>query len=141
MAVASRKDSRLSKSKRRQLRIRAARKARLTRLQLRRHYENLPDQARSFFEPFSPLFRRPTFLRFAILVVAALLTVGGRTVCNVLRTVGLLAPGDQSSYHRFFSARRWSLIALGRQLAGWILDRLVPVGPVELALNRANLDS
>ena len=57
MAVSSRKDSRLSKSKRRQLRIRAARKSRLTRVQLRRHYENLPDQARSFFAPFSPLFR------------------------------------------------------------------------------------
>src|SRR5688572_20548699 len=103
MAVSSRKKSRLSKSKRRQLRMRAARKARLTRGQLRRQYENLPDPVRSFFEPFAPLFRRPTFLRFATLVVATLLTVGCRTVCNVLRTVGRLAPGDPSSYHRFFS--------------------------------------
>src|SRR3954454_5791555 len=117
MAVSSRKAPRLSKSKRRELRVRAARKARATRWQLRRHYENLPNQAQSFFESFSGVFRRPTFLRFAILVVAALLTVGSRTVCNVLRTVGLLAPGDQSSYHRFFSCRRWSLLALGRKLA------------------------
>src|SRR5205085_1491019 len=28
---------------------------------------------------------------------------------------------------------RWSPIALARQLAGWILDRLVPPGPVYLA--------
>jgi hypothetical protein len=133
MAVSSRKAPRLSKSKRRELRVRAARKARVTRWQIRRHYQNLPDQAHSFFETFSPVFRRPTLLRFAILAVAALLTVGSRTICNVLRTAGLLAPGDQSSYHRFFSCRRWSLLALARRLAGWILDRLVPQGPVYLA--------
>src|SRR5215211_2770769 len=133
MAVSSRKAPRLSKSKRRELRIRAARKARVARGQLRRHYENLPQQARSFFETLSPVFRRPTFLRFAILAVATLLTVGSRTVCNVLRTVGLLAPGDPSSYHRFFSCRRWSLLGLGRRLAGWALDHLVPNGPVYLA--------
>jgi uncharacterized protein YerC len=133
MAVSSRKAPRLSKSKRRALRIRAARTARVARGQLRRHYEKLPQQARPFFETFSPVFRRPTFLRFALLAVATLLTVGSRTVCHVLRTVGLLAPGDPSSYHRFFSARRWSLIALGRRLAGWVLDRLVRTGPVSLA--------
>lgn len=133
MAVSSRKDRRLSKSKRRQLRRRAILKARQTREQLRRHYENLPNHARSFFDNLSPVFRRPTFLRFAVLTIACLLTVGRRTVCNVLRTVGLLAPGDQSSYHRFFSCRRWSLTALGRRLAGWILDHLVGPGPIYLA--------
>src|SRR5262245_22464540 len=133
MATSSQPRRRLSKSKRRQLRIRQARQARRTRLHLRRHYANLPQQARSFFEALAPAFRRPTFLRFAILALAALLTVGSRTVCNLLRTVGLLAPGDPSSYHRFFSCRRWSLAALARRLAGWILDRLVPAGPVYLA--------
>ena len=133
MAVSSRTAPRLSKSKRRELRIRAARKARQTRRQIRRHYQDLPPPAGSFFETFAPVFRRPTFLRFALLAVATLLTVGNRTVCNVLRTAGLLAPGHPSAYHRLFSCRRWSLLGLGRCLAGWILDRLVPVGPVELA--------
>src|SRR5215470_13087638 len=133
MAVSSRRAPRLSKSKRRQSRLRADRKARQNRQQLRRHFQDLPCQARPFFEAISPVFRRPTLLRFAVLAFAALLTVGSRTVCNLLRTVGLLAPGHQSSYHRFFSARRWSLLALGRRLTGWILDRLVPTGPVYLA--------
>ena len=124
---------RLSKSKRRELRVRQACKARETRLHLQRHYANLPTEARSFFASFSSVFRRPTFLRFAVLLLATILTVGSRTVANVLRTVGLLAPGDPSSYHRFFSCRRWSVLRLGRCLAGWILDRLVPVGPVYLA--------
>jgi DDE superfamily endonuclease len=133
MATSSQPRRRLSKSKRRQLRVRQAHQARRTRLHLQRHYANLPHEARPFFESFSPVFRRPTFLRFAILLVAALLTVGCRTVANVLRTLGPLAPGDPSSYHRFFGCRRWSLLGLGRRLAGWILDHLVPAGPVYLA--------
>src|SRR5258708_3229539 len=101
MGPSSHQRRRLSRSKRRELRVRQARKARETRLHLQHHYANLPQEARSFFDTFSPVFRRPTFLRFAILLVATLLTVGSRTVTNVLRTVGLLAPGDPSSYHRF----------------------------------------
>jgi DDE superfamily endonuclease/Archaeal putative transposase ISC1217 len=133
MCLSSQRRRRLSKSKRREMRVRQARKAREARLHLQRHYANLPTEARAFFETLSPVFRRPTFLRFAILLVAALLTVGSRTIANVLRTVGLLAPGDPSSYHRFFSCRRWSLLGLGRCLAAWILARFVPTGPVELA--------
>jgi hypothetical protein len=133
MASSSQPRRRLSKSKRRQLRVRQARQAHQTRLHLQRHVANLPTQTHSFFESFSSVFRRPTFLRFAILLVASLLTTGCRTVSNVLRTVGLLAPGDPSSYHRFFSCRRWSLLGLGRCLAGWLLEHLVPTGPVYLA--------
>jgi hypothetical protein len=84
-------------------------------------------------DTFAPAFRRPSFLRFAILLAATLLTVGSRTVSNVLRTAGLLAPGDPSSYHRFFSCRRWSTTGLARRLAGWVFDRLVGPGPVLLA--------
>src|SRR5919198_3267323 len=133
MRLSSQRRRRLSKSKRRELRVRQAGKAREARLHLRRHYANLPREAHSFFESLSSVFRRPSFLRFAILLLATVLTVGSHTVANVLRTVGLLAPGDPSSYHRFFSCRRWSLLALGRRLADWILDHLVPTGPVYLA--------
>jgi hypothetical protein len=132
MPASSGKTRRLSKSKQRELRQRQARKARQTRAHLRRHYENLPDQAQSFFHSFADVFRRPTFLRFVLLALAALLTVGGHTVSNLLRTVASLAAGDPSSYHRFFSQRQWSLTDLARRLAGWILDRLVPDGPVHL---------
>jgi hypothetical protein len=97
MGLSSQRRNRLSKSQRRERRARQARQARETRLCLLRHYQNLPEQAQSFFETFSPSFRRPTFLRFAILLVATVLTVGSHTVAHVLRTVGGLAPGDPSS--------------------------------------------
>jgi hypothetical protein len=78
-------------------------------------------------------FTRPTFLRFAVLALAAVLTLGGRTVCNLLRTVGLFGPGHPSSYHRVFSRRRWSAWRLAQALVRWLLRRLLPSGPVYLA--------
>ncbi len=78
-------------------------------------------------------FTRPTAERFVVLLFAAILTTGCRTILNLLRTVSDLAPGHPSSYHRVFSQRRWSLWRLGRALAGYILTRWLPTGTVPLA--------
>jgi hypothetical protein len=78
-------------------------------------------------------FTRPTAERFVILLFAAILTTGSRTILNLLRTVNHLAPGHPSSYHRVFSKRCWSLWRLGRALAGYILTRWLPSGTVTLA--------
>jgi hypothetical protein len=67
------------------------------------------------------------------LLFAAILTTGRRTVTNLLRTVQTLAPGHPSSYHRVLSKRRWSSWRLARALAGFILRRWIPEGPVRLA--------
>jgi len=66
-------------------------------------------------------------------LVALVLTVGSRTVSNVLRTIGRLGPGDASSYHRLFSKRRWSMWKLSRALIAFILEHWVPEGSVALA--------
>ena len=123
----------LSKSKRRELRRRRDAKAARVRRHLHTNVGLLPDSLRSFFSLFAPSFTKPTFLRFTLLAVAAILTVGSSTVSNLLRTLGSLAPGDPSSYHRVFSSRRWSLRSLSRALAGWIFDHLVGDGPILLA--------
>ena len=78
-------------------------------------------------------FTRPTAERFVVLLLAAILTSGCRTIVNLLRTVNDLAPGHPSSYHRVFSQRCWSLWHLGRALAGYILMRWLPTGTVLLA--------
>src|SRR4051812_42231053 len=44
-------------------------------------------------QAFRAAFTRPTYERFAVLLLAAILTTGCRTVLNLLRTVGALAPG------------------------------------------------
>ena len=46
------------------------------------------------FDLLAPAFTRPTYHRFALLAVAAILTLGGHTICNLLRYLGALAPGS-----------------------------------------------
>src|SRR3984893_18333338 len=117
----------------RKQRRRRTRKARAARRQLDRLDEHLPKPARSLFETLAGSFTRPTFLRFVVLALATILTVGQRTVCNLLRTLGALAPGHPSSYHRVFCQRRWSCWRLAQGLATWVFDHLVPEGRVLLA--------
>ena len=82
---------------------------------------------------FRPAFSTPTYHRFLILALAAVLTTGRRTVTNLLRTVQVQALGHTSSSHRVFSRRRWSAWALARALTTFLLDHVVPPGSVLLA--------
>jgi hypothetical protein len=93
----------------------------------------LPDFAQPVLSSFAPVFYHPTFQRFLVLTIAAVLTTGRRTVSNLLRTAGALAPGHPSSYHRVLSRRRWSSFRLARILTRFILDHWAPDGPVNLA--------
>ena len=93
----------------------------------------LPPEAAPLLHALAPHFTRPTFDRFVTLLAAAILTTGRRTVANVLRTAGSLAPGHDSAYRRVLSDARWSGLEVGRAPARFLLDRLVPGGPVYLA--------
>ena len=105
-----------------------ARKARATRRKIDRNHQQLPQPVRTILDPFEPVFTRPTYRRFVLLALAAILTLGGRTISNLLRFLGVLAPGHPSSYHRFFSRDRWSLSALARRYIAAVLARFVAEG-------------
>jgi len=81
---------------------------------------------------FAPVFTQPTFRRFQILLVAALLTTGRRTISNLVRTVRALAPGAASSYHRVLSQARWSGLRLVALLARFVLRHFWPGGRIRL---------
>jgi hypothetical protein len=128
---------RLSPAKLRQ-RLRAARRqqaqrARAARRQIDRNHRRLPAPVHAVFEPLAPALTRPTYHRFVLLALAAILTVGGRTVANLLRYLGALAPGHPSSYHRLLSHRRWPSRRLARRYIAAVLARFAPRGPVALA--------
>ena len=110
-----------------------ARKARASRRQIDRIHDQLPKQVRTIFDPVEPAFTHPTHHRFVLLALAAILTLRGRTIANLLRCLGSLAPGHPSSYHRIFSGDRWSSWTLARCFAQKVLARFVPEGPIELA--------
>src|SRR4051812_42673871 len=92
----------------------------------------IPDDALPILTLFAPAFTPATFGRARLLAIAALLTTGRRTVSNLLRTVGHLARGAPSSYHRVLSEAKWSGLRLAALLARFLLTRFWPTGTVTL---------
>jgi len=103
------------------------------RRQIDRNHHRLPAPVHAVFEPLAPALTRPTYHRFVSLALAAILATGGRTVANLLRYLGALAPGHSSSYHRLLSHRRWPSRRLARRYIAAVLARFAPDGPVALA--------
>src|SRR5689334_6533652 len=123
---------RFSQEQRRAHRRRLAQKARAARRQIDRNHQRLPKPVHTVFEPLAPALTRPTYRRLVLLALAAILTVGGRTIANLLRGLGALAPGHSSSYHRVLSHRRWSAHRLARRYIAAVLARFVPEGPIAI---------
>jgi hypothetical protein len=90
------------------------------------------DDALPILSLFCPAFTPATFCRAQLLAVAAILTTGRRTVSNLLRTLGHLARGAPSSYHRVLSDARWSGLRLAALLARFVLRRYWPAGTITL---------
>ena len=131
--VKKRFKQRLSKLQRRQRRRRQTRKTRIVRRRLQQLHNQLPRLARLLCDSLAHAFTTATALRFGLLLVAALLTIGRHTIANLLRTLGPLVPGDSSSYRRVFSQRRWSSWQLARLLANWVIEQLASDGPLLVA--------
>jgi hypothetical protein len=92
----------------------------------------IPDDALPILSLFAPAFTPATFCRAQLLAVAAILTTGRRTVSNLLRTLGPLAQGAPSSYHRVLSEAHWSGLRLAALLTHFVLRRYWPAGVVTL---------
>src|SRR5436305_139262 len=130
--IATDRRRRQSKVSRRQRRRQRNTQQRVRR-QLCRLEAQAPGALRLCLQAFAEVFTRPTYYRFFILVLAAVLTTGNHTVMNLLRTLGTLAPGASSSYRRVFSKRHWSLWRLARILAEQIVRHFAATGPIHLA--------
>jgi len=92
----------------------------------------LPAEAGPLLLALAPAFTAQTFKRVELLLAAALLTTGRRTVANLLRTAGALAEGHKTSYQRVLSSASWSGLRLACLLCGFLLRHLVPDGRVVL---------
>jgi hypothetical protein len=81
---------------------------------------------------FAPAFSPPTFQRLQLLTIAAILTTGRRTIANLLRLVGFLGHGADSSYHRVLSAAKWSGLRVTAVLARFLVRHFWPAGPIRV---------
>jgi hypothetical protein len=59
----------------------------------------LPNEAQSLLVALAPAFTAPTFSRFTLLMAAAVLTTGRRTVTNLLRTLSPFCHGHPTNNH------------------------------------------
>src|ERR1700730_8587444 len=123
----------VSKGQRPAYRVPLSRRSHARRQKLKGIHEQLPKQVRAVFDSLAPAFTRPTYPRIVLLALAAILTLGARTVSNLLRCLGPLGPGHPTSYHRALSRNRRSSWSRARAYVGAVIARFAPTGTIEVA--------
>ncbi len=77
---------------------------------------------------FSFAFSKKVWAKAQLLLLGAICCPGSRTICNVLRTIGLIHCKQFHKYHRFLSRDKWSALSLSKHLLRLLVDTFVPVG-------------
>lgn len=94
-----------------------------------------PDEFLALIRSYAGLFSKRVFAHVQLLLAGAILAVGKRTVCSVLRIVGLSKQQNFHKYHRVLSLAHWSGLQAARILLDQLLDCLLPLGPVVVGLD------
>jgi hypothetical protein len=85
----------------------------------------LPPEFSEIISEFSPIFSKNIFERVGQLLLGTILTQGKRTVCGVLRTLGLQDVRNWSIYHRVLSRAKWNALAFSYQLLQLLIVRFI----------------
>jgi hypothetical protein len=93
----------------------------------------IPKAIEKLFTEFSKEFSPSVWERFLQLLIASVLLRGRKTIWRLLQSSGIPLLGHFSSYHRVFSHRRWSGFALSRHFSRALVERLAPIGVLQLA--------
>src|SRR6059058_5929246 len=97
---------------------------------------HLPACFASLILTFAPAFvQQRTWRRAELLLIAAILAPGKRTVTSLLRIAGLGRERRFTNYHRVLNRVAWSPRAASRVLLGLLLDAFAPTGPVVLGID------
>src|SRR3982750_231397 len=95
----------------------------------------LPSDFASLLLAFAPLFRARVWARAQRLLLGAILAPGQRTVCSVLRIMGLGEELHFQNYHRVLNRARWSSRAASRILLDLLVRAFAPSGPLLVGLD------
>ena len=93
----------------------------------------VPAEGLPIIQAIAPASTRPTLQRFVLLMGAALLGTGRRTVAKLLRIAAPLADGHVTSYQRVSSSASWSAMRLACGLCRLVVLLLPPDRPILLA--------
>src|SRR4051795_1642808 len=94
---------------------------------------DLPPEIVALLAAFAPLFSSCVWTKAQTLAVGALLATGQRTVCAVLRIMGLGQERHFTNYHRVLNRDVWSCLAAGQILLGLIVALIPSHWPIALA--------
>ncbi len=95
----------------------------------------LPAELLPLIVEFAPLFSKPVWEHAKVLLVAAILAPGKRTVTACLRVMGLSQEKCFVNYHRVLNRARWSAGAVSRLLLRLLIATLAPTGELVLGLD------
>jgi hypothetical protein len=77
---------------------------------------------------FAQVFSERTWDWVQVLVVGAILAPGKRTICSVLRVVGLSDEKQYQRYHRVLNRAKWSGLQVSKILLGLLVAAFVAAG-------------
>jgi len=89
---------------------------------------SIPSEFQSVISSFSSYFTRPTFDKAVELLLGSIICPASRTVCNVLRTIGLKDSKAFSNYHRVLNRAAWSPFSLSKHLVRLLLTTFLDQG-------------
>lgn len=96
----------------------------------------LPAGFQKTISHFSFAYRKDVWQKVQILLLGAIICPGSRTVCNVLRSVGLKWEKNFPKYHRLLSHDNWSAYKLSDILFRLLVNTFIPKGqPIVLGLD------
>ena len=96
---------------------------------------NLPSDFAPIILAFQPMMLNRTWQRAVVLMVGAILAPGQRTVCGILRIMGLGQEKQFQNFHRVLNRAAWDLRQGSRILLGLLIDQFSPQGPLLFGLD------
>jgi hypothetical protein len=96
---------------------------------------SVPSEVAAVLLPFACLFTQPTWLRVGYLICGAILTTGPRTVCSILRALGLSRYKQFQNFHRVLNRAQWSSYKAAQVLSKLLIQTFVPSGPIVFGID------
>lgn len=96
---------------------------------------HLPAEFQGLISVFSGLFTQPTFKNASQLLLGCILTQGKRTVCGVLRTLGLAQDQNWHKFHRVLSQSKWSALKCSQKLLAFMIEQFTHTDRLLFALD------
>lgn len=88
----------------------------------------LPSEFQSVISAFSVAFSSRVWIKCQVLLVGSICCPGSRTICNLLRAIGLADEKRFHKYHRFLSTDKWSCLQLSLILLRLLVKAFVAKG-------------